>query len=47
MDRRAQEVIGLCRKLAEFTEEPGHITRTFLSAPMRQVHHEQPMRAAS
>ena len=40
MDRRAQEVIGLCRKLAEFTEEPGHTTRTFLSPPMRDVHRE-------
>lgn len=40
MDRRAQEVISLCRKLAEFTEEPGHITRTFLSPPMRDVHRE-------
>jgi allantoate deiminase len=40
MDHRAQEVIGLCRTLAEFTEEPGHITRTFLSPPMRGVHHE-------
>jgi allantoate deiminase len=40
MDHRAQEVISLCRKLAEFTEESGHITRTFLSPPMRDVHHE-------
>jgi len=40
MEKRAQEVISLCRKLAEFTEEPGHITRTFLSAPMRDVHRE-------
>ena len=27
-----------CRELAQFTEEPGHITRTFLSPPMRGVH---------
>jgi allantoate deiminase len=40
MDHRAQEVISLCRKLAEFTEEPGHTTRTFLSPPMRDVHRE-------
>ncbi|HEY6251257.1 MAG TPA: allantoate amidohydrolase [Candidatus Angelobacter sp.] len=40
MDHRAREVISLCRKLAEFTEEPGHITRTFLSPPMRDVHRE-------
>src|SRR5215472_5658045 len=40
MDHRAQEVISLCRKLAEFTEEPRHTTRTFLSPPMRDVHRE-------
>src|SRR5215468_212872 len=40
MQHRAHEVINLCRKLAEFTEEPGHTTRTFLSPPMRDVHHE-------
>jgi allantoate deiminase len=34
----AHEVILRCRQLAEYTEEPGHITRTFLSAPMRDVH---------
>jgi allantoate deiminase len=40
MENLAQQVIDLCRRLAEFTEEPGHITRTFLSGPMRAVHHE-------
>jgi len=40
MEQCAQEVIALCRKLAGFTEEPGHITRTFLSPPMLQVHAE-------
>jgi allantoate deiminase len=40
MDHRAQEVIGLCRRLAAFTEEPGHTTRTFLSPPMSDVHRE-------
>jgi len=34
----AHEVIRRCRRLAECTEEPGHITRTFLSPPMREVH---------
>ncbi len=34
----AREVIRRCRLLARFTEEPGHITRTFLSHPMRDVH---------
>lgn len=40
MERQAREVIDLCRTLAQFTEEPGHITRTFLSPPMRDVHRE-------
>jgi len=33
-----QDVIDRCRLLAEFTEEPGAITRTFLSEPMHAVH---------
>jgi allantoate deiminase len=32
------DVIASCRLLAEATEEPGFITRTFLSPPMHQVH---------
>lgn len=40
MEHSAREVINLCRRLAQFTEEPGHITRTFLSSPMRDVHRE-------
>ncbi|HEY6971400.1 MAG TPA: allantoate amidohydrolase [Candidatus Angelobacter sp.] len=44
MEHRAQEVIGLCRRLAGFTEEPGHTTRTFLSPPMRDVHRELGLR---
>ena len=36
----AEEAISLCRKLAGYTEEPGHITRTFLSGPMYDVHRE-------
>lgn len=34
----ADLVMQRCRALAECTEEPGFITRTFLSAPMREVH---------
>src|SRR5579872_530290 len=33
-----QEVIECCRRLATHTEEPGWITRTFLSEPMHCVH---------
>lgn len=33
-----RDVISRCRSLAECTEEPGFITRTFLSAPMREAH---------
>jgi allantoate deiminase len=32
------DVIGRCRVLAEFSEEPGFTTRTFLSEPMHAVH---------
>jgi allantoate deiminase len=34
----AHQAIARCRSLAECTEEPGFITRTFLSAPMHEVH---------
>jgi allantoate deiminase len=34
----ANRVIARCRELATFSEEPGRITRTFLSPPMRDVH---------
>ncbi len=34
----AREVIAWCRRLAEFSEEPGFTTRSFLSEPMRGVH---------
>lgn len=44
MEHLAREAIRWCRKLAEFTEEPGHITRTFLSLPMRDVHRELALR---
>lgn len=36
----AQDVIRRCRWIAEQTEEPGRITRTFLSPPMRAVHRD-------
>ncbi len=34
----AGKAIEYCRSLAEFTEEPGCTTRTFLSPPMHDVH---------
>jgi allantoate deiminase len=34
----AREAIRRCLELAEYTEEPGHITRRFLTPPMRGVH---------
>ena len=34
----AEEAIRRCRDLAACTEEPGRITRTFLSPPVRDVH---------
>src|SRR5580658_10747627 len=37
-DRPGEDVIGRCRLLAKATEDPGFITRTFLSKPMHQVH---------
>lgn len=36
--QQAREVVRRCRRLAACTEEPGRITRTFLSAPMHEVH---------
>jgi allantoate deiminase len=36
--QQAREVVRRCRRLARCTEEPGRITRTFLSPPMREVH---------
>jgi allantoate deiminase len=36
--QQARDVVRRCRKLAGCTEEPGRITRTFLSAPMHEVH---------
>ena len=35
---RAQNAIAECLRLAQFTEEPGRITRRFLSPPMHDVH---------
>ena len=34
----AQTVVARCRTLAEYSEEPGFTTRTFLSEPMHAVH---------
>jgi allantoate deiminase len=34
----AREAIRRCRLLAACTEQPGHITRTFLSPPMHEAH---------
>jgi allantoate deiminase len=34
----AEEVVGRCRLLAKFTEEPGFTTRMSFSEPMRAVH---------
>jgi allantoate deiminase len=36
--QQARVVVRRCRRLAACTEEPGRITRTFLSAPMHEVH---------
>jgi len=36
----AEKTIDCCRHLSTMTEEPGRTTRTFLSAPMRDVHAE-------
>jgi allantoate deiminase len=38
MSTLANKAIGYCRDLALCTEEPGRITRTFLSPPMHDVH---------
>ena len=38
MSGPVQNVFDACRTLASFTEEPGRITRTFLSSPMHDVH---------
>lgn len=35
---RAEQIIARCRELAEFTEVPGQITRTFLCPPMHAAH---------
>jgi allantoate deiminase len=38
MRERAERAIEQCRRLAEMTEEPGRITRRFLTAPVKAVH---------
>jgi allantoate deiminase len=39
-ESRARVAIERCRKLATYSEDSGGTRRTFLSAPMRQVHRE-------
>jgi allantoate deiminase len=34
----AMEALARCDEAAAFTEEPGRVTRTFLSEPMRRLH---------
>lgn len=38
MKGRAARAIAECRRIAELSEEPGRITRRFLTPPMREVH---------
>lgn len=38
MKSRAQQVIEDCRSIAQLSEDPTNTTRTFLSAPMHDVH---------
>lgn len=38
LESLTQRVLSACAELARMSEEPGRITRTFLSPPMRQVH---------
>jgi len=34
----ARQTVQRCRQLASYSEEPGWITRTYLSKPMHDVH---------
>ena len=38
MKERAQRAIAECRRIATMSEEPGRITRRFLTPPVREVH---------
>jgi allantoate deiminase len=38
MRDRARRAIADCKRIATFTEEPGRITRRFLTPPVREVH---------
>ena len=38
MRDRARRAIAECRHIATMSEEPGRITRRFLTPPVRQVH---------
>ena len=47
MTDRAQNAIDECLRIAQFTEEPGRITRRFLTPPMHAVHHHLRARMTS
>ncbi len=38
MNDRARRAIAECRTIATMTEEPGRITRRFLTPPVHHVH---------
>ena len=38
LSERAQRAIAECRQIAQMSEEPGRITRRFLTPPMHEVH---------
>lgn len=38
MMREAEAVLAVCRTVAQFSEEPARLTRTYLSPPTREVH---------
>ncbi|MGO8935540.1 MAG: M20/M25/M40 family metallo-hydrolase, partial [Terracidiphilus sp.] len=38
MSERAQRTIAECRQIAQMSEEPGRITRRFLTPPVHEVH---------
>ena len=38
MRERALRAIAECRRIADLSEEPGRITRRFLTPPMHEVH---------
>ena len=38
MSEPAQRAIAECRQIAQMSEEPGRITRRFLTPPVHEVH---------